>query len=60
MFWIHFGILTCTTVVYNLFGSADVQPWNYKDEEEELNVQGNEPSTSEQPKPKTPQNKDKK
>ena len=60
MFWIHFGILSFTTIVFTIFGSADVQPWNYKDEEEEVNVQRNEPTTSQQPKPKTPQSKNKK
>lgn len=32
MFWISFGIFVSTTVVYVLWASGEVQPWNYPPE----------------------------
>lgn len=32
MFWISFAIFVSTTVVYVLWASGEVQPWNYPPE----------------------------
>lgn len=32
MFWISFGIFVSTTVVYVIWASGEVQPWNYPPE----------------------------
>lgn len=32
MFWISFGIFVVTTVVYVIWASGEVQPWNYPPE----------------------------
>lgn len=29
VFWITFGIFAVTTVVYSIWASGEVQPWNY-------------------------------
>lgn len=33
VFWISFGIFIVTTVVYVLWASGEVQPWNYPPEQ---------------------------
>lgn len=32
VFWISFGIFVVTTVVYVIWASGEVQPWNYPPE----------------------------
>ena len=47
MFWVDLGIMACANFVYSIFGSGDVQSWNYEGEEEELyEASGSAPSTS--------------
>lgn len=32
VFWISFGIFVVTTVVYSIWASGEVQPWNFRKE----------------------------
>lgn len=28
IFWITFGVIVLTNIIYNFFGSGEIQPWN--------------------------------
>ncbi|XP_058802305.1 sialin-like isoform X2 [Phymastichus coffea] len=32
VFWVTAGVSCCTYIVYQIFGTADIQPWNYPDQ----------------------------